>query len=157
MFTHSCCQSHYHSTIMSTVQERSLIVPWKPAELYFIFWKRKEEQNETQIHKKGRDHATNDCNIGSNTRTPLRIQVLTQRSNIKGNSEAWNKMNATASVKYTTPQYRVGYFLLRCHSVNLSASSNSEIYSIACDKTVNASDVKKTLQWSRSLRFRFGA
>lgn len=134
MFTQSCGQSHYRATIMSTVQDKSLIVHWKPAELYFIFWKREKKKKMRQKYiKKGPDHATNDCNIGSNTRTPLRIQVLTQRRNIKGNSEAWNKMNATASVKYTTPQYRVGYFLRRCQSVNLSASSDSEIYSVTCE------------------------
>lgn len=64
------------------------------------------------------------------------------------------QMNAAANVKYTTPPYKMGYFLLRCHRVNLSASSDCEVYS---DKTVKASNVRKTLQWSQSLRFWFGA
>lgn len=62
------------------------------------FWIREGEEKtpSTNAYKKDPDHASVDCSTERNTRRPLRIQVLTQCGNIKGNSEAWNKRTQLA-------------------------------------------------------------
>lgn len=85
----------YRVVVRSRIQKEPRSATRANWAAFCVLNKRREgERRGKRRHKcikKGPDHASVDCSTERNTRRPLRIQVLTQWGNIKGNSEAWNK------------------------------------------------------------------
>lgn len=78
----------HHVTVRT---KEAPITSWKPTEPSFVYCKRVWGGGWRGHKKNSPDHASVVCSIQQNIRRPLKIQVLAQWRNIKGNSEAWKE------------------------------------------------------------------